>query len=40
MRPIFWLLTAGLLVVMLAYNVIRDASSVCQPRQVAHRYFQ
>ncbi|WP_310659165.1 hypothetical protein [Pseudomonas sp. JL3] len=40
MRPIFWLLTAGLLIVMLAYNVIRDATGVCQPPQVAHRFFQ
>ncbi|WP_269432214.1 hypothetical protein [Pseudomonas lini] len=40
MRPIFWLLAAGLVVVVLAYNVIRDASSVCQPPQVAHRFFQ
>ncbi|WP_447789430.1 hypothetical protein [Pseudomonas farris] len=40
MRPIFWLLAAGLMIVMLAYNATRDASSVCQPPQVAHRIFQ
>ena len=33
MKPIFWLLAAGLFVVMLAYNV-------CQPPQVAHRLLQ
>lgn len=40
MKPIFWLLTSGLLVVMLAYNVIRDTSSVCQPPQYNHQVFR
>ncbi|MDR7109228.1 hypothetical protein [Pseudomonas frederiksbergensis] len=40
MKPIFWLLTAGLVVVMLAYNVIRDAFSVCQPPQYSHQVFR
>lgn len=40
MRPIFWLLATGLLVVMLAYNVKREASGVCQPPQIAHRLLQ
>jgi hypothetical protein len=40
MKPIFWLLTAGLLVVMLAYNIIRDTSSVCQPLQYSQQVFR
>ncbi|MGF6127218.1 hypothetical protein QF019_002427 [Pseudomonas frederiksbergensis] len=41
MKPVFWLLAAGLLVVMLAYNIKREASGVCQvPHSTTYRVFQ
>lgn len=41
MKPVFWMLAAGMLVVMLAYNVKREASGVCQvPHSTTYRLLR
>ncbi|MHC8293581.1 hypothetical protein [Pseudomonas sp. LB3P58] len=41
MKTFYWILTAGLVFVLMVYNVTRDASSVCQvPHEVTYRVLR
>ena len=41
MKTFYWILTAGLLLVLTAYSVTRDASSICQvPHEMTYRVLR
>lgn len=41
MKIFYWILTAGLVLVLMAYSVTRDASSICQvPREMTYRVLR
>lgn len=37
MKTVYWILTAGLVLVLMTYSTSKDRTSTCQPPQVAHR---
>ena len=37
MRTVYWILTIGLIIVLMVYSVTKDHTSTCQPPQVVHR---
>ena len=41
MKTVYWILTAGLMLVLMAYSSTRDASGVCQlPQSTTYRVFR
>jgi hypothetical protein len=40
-KTFYWILTAGLVLVLMAYTVTRDASGVCQvPHEMTYRVLR
>ena len=37
MKTFYWILTAGLVLVLMSYSASKDRTNTCQPPQVAHR---